>query len=94
MATLNAAADFESRALRTRMTHDVALLSYSPGTVDTPMQVEARSQKADEFPAVTMFKGFHDQGQLVPVEQPAADIVAFLNSDRPPKVAERRLGDA
>ncbi len=93
MATLNAAADFESRALHARMTHDVALLSYSPGTVDTPMQVEARSQKAAEFPAVTMFKGFHDQGALVPVERPAAEIAAFLLSDHPPKVAERRLGD-
>ncbi len=94
MATFNAAADFESRVMQARMTHDVALLSYSPGTVSTPMQVEARSQSADEFPAVTMFKGFHDKGQLVPVEQPAAEIVAFLQSDHPPKAAERRLGDA
>ncbi len=93
MTTLNAATDFDSRALHARMTHNVAVLSYSPGTVDTPMQVEARSQKPDEFPAVTMFKGFHDQGKLVPVEQPAAEIAAFLESSNPPKVAERRLGD-
>ncbi|MGH7669498.1 MAG: SDR family NAD(P)-dependent oxidoreductase [Gemmatimonadaceae bacterium] len=93
MASLNAAADFDSRALRAHMTHDVAVLSYSPGTVDTPMQVEARSQKPEEFPAVTMFKGFHEQGQLVPVERPAAEIVTFLESDKAAKAAERRLGD-
>lgn len=93
MTTLNAATDFDSRALHARMTHNAALLSYSPGTVDTPMQVEARTQAPDKFPAVSMFKGFHDQGQLVPVEKPAAEIVAFLNSTNPPRVAERRLGD-
>jgi benzil reductase ((S)-benzoin forming) len=93
MATLNAAADFESRALHARMTHDVGVLSYSPGTVDTPMQVEARSQKADVFPAVTMFQGFHDKGALVAPEAPAEEIIQFLESDHPPKVAERRLGE-
>lgn len=93
MTTLSAAADFESKAMRERTPGNVALLSYSPGTVDTPMQVEARSPSADQFPAVTMFKGFYDQGQLVSVDQPARDIVAFLESEHPPKVAERRLGE-
>jgi benzil reductase ((S)-benzoin forming) len=94
MATLNAAADFESAALRARMTGDAAVLSYSPGTVDTPMQVEARSKSADVFPAATMFKGFHDSGALVAPDRPAADMVAFLESEHPPRAAERRLGEA
>ena len=92
MATLNAAADFESRALHARMTHDVGVLSYSPGTVDTPMQVEARSQSAELFPAVTMFQGFHDKGALVAPQAPAEEIIQFLESDHPPVIAERRLG--
>lgn len=94
MATLNAAADFESAALRARMTGDAAVLSYSPGTVDTPMQVEARSKSADVFPAATMFKGFHESGALVAPDRPAADMVAFLESEHPPRAAERRLGEA
>ena len=93
MATLNAAADFESPALRARMATDVAVLSYSPGTVDTAMQVEARSKSAHDFPAVTLFQGYHDQGALVAPERPAAEIAHFLASDHPPRSAERRLGD-
>ncbi len=93
MATLNAAADFESRPMRSKMSADAAVVSYSPGTVDTPMQVTARSQPADVFPAVTMFKGFHDQGMLAPAERPALEIVEFLESAHPPRVAERRIGE-
>jgi len=94
LATFAAAADFGSEPLRRRMTSDVAVLSYSPGTVDTPMQVQARSASADTFPAAPMFKGFHENGQLVPAEAPAEEIVEFLESDDPPRVAERRLGDS
>ncbi len=92
MTTLSAAADFESRAMRARTANDVALLSYSPGTVDTPMQVVARGPSPDEFPAVPMFKAFHDKGELVPPEAPAREIAEFLESANPPKVAEHRLG--
>lgn len=93
MTTLSAATEFDAKGLRERAPADTALLSYSPGTVDTPMQVEARSPSADQFPAVTMFKGFYDQGQLVSPDQPARDIVAFLESEKAPRVAERRLGE-
>ncbi|HVZ78337.1 MAG TPA: SDR family NAD(P)-dependent oxidoreductase [Gemmatimonadaceae bacterium] len=93
MASMNAAADFASEPLRSRMTTDAAVLSYSPGTVDTPMQVVARSQSAAQFPAVVMFQGFHDRGALVPAEQPAGEIADFLDSSGVPAFAERRLGE-
>ena len=50
--------------------------------------------KPDVFPAAAMFRGFHDNGQLVPPEVPAEEIVAFLESQAPPRVAERRRGES
>jgi benzil reductase ((S)-benzoin forming) len=94
LATLAAAADLDSEPLRSRATADAALLSYSPGTVDTPMQVETRSAPADVFPSAAMFRGLHENGQLVSPEEPAAEMVAFLESERAPRVGERRLGDS
>lgn len=94
LATLAAAADFDSEPLRGRMTSDCGVLSYSPGTVDTPMQVKTRSASPDVFPAAPMFRGFHESGQLVAPEVPAAEIVAFLESKEPPRASERRRGDS
>lgn len=71
---------------------DVAILSYAPGTVDTPMQATARSHTADVFPSADMFKSFAKQGVLVPPTAPAADIVRFLESAHQPRFAEERLG--
>ncbi len=91
MATLSAAADFDSDPLGARMTPDAALLIYEPGTVDTEMQVTVRSESADVFPSASMFRGFHEKGMLVTPERPAEEIVAFLESEHPPRVEERRL---
>lgn len=71
---------------------DASIMSYEPGVVDTEMQVYARSRDPVEFPWVGMFQSFHRQGRLVPSEAPAAELVAFLESDRLPFFAERRLG--
>jgi hypothetical protein len=38
-----------------------------------------------------MFLDFAARGVAVPAERPARDIVAFLESDRQPPFAERRL---
>jgi len=93
MATLNAATDFGSEPLKGHMTPDVAVLSYEPGTVDTGMQVDARSVSADVFPSAPMFQRFHQEGMLVPPERPAGEMVAFLESEDPPRMEERRLGE-
>jgi NAD(P)-dependent dehydrogenase (short-subunit alcohol dehydrogenase family) len=72
---------------------DATVLSYSPGTVDTPMQEEARTTSEDVLPAVDMFKRFHDEGHLVPPEAPAKEIADYLESDPEEPFAERRPGE-
>jgi benzil reductase ((S)-benzoin forming) len=94
MASMAAAADFQSAPLNTRMTRNVGVLSYAPGTVDTPMQVAARSEAPADFPAQAWFQGVHDKGELIPAERPAAEIADFLDSARPLAFAERRIGEA
>lgn len=67
---------------------DIALLSYQPGIVDTPMQVNARAPR----PHNRMFVDFHREGRLVRPGAPAREIVEFLASDPPDTFAERRFG--
>lgn len=60
---------------------DLAILSYGPGTVDTEMQLAARSASPDEFPSAPMFRQSHAEGRLAAPELPAADIANFLEAD-------------
>ncbi len=69
---------------------NVAILSYAPGVVDTPMQVTAR---APNRPWNSMFVDFHEKGMLQPPRAPAIEVVSFLDSDRCEPFAERRLGE-
>ena len=69
---------------------NIAVSSYSPGVVDTEMQVRARSHNK---PWSQMFVEFHEKGMLVPPEAPGREIVTFLESDRGEAFVERRLGD-
>ena len=71
---------------------DAAVLSYEPGVVDTEMQTGARSHSPKDFPWVGMFVDFKRQGMLVRASVPAADIVRFLESEKPPRFSEERLG--
>lgn len=71
---------------------NTAILSYQPGIVDTPMQTAARSTDPAEFPWSQMFRDFHARGLLVDPSVPAAEIVAFLETDVAPRFSERRLG--
>ncbi len=71
---------------------DVAILSFEPGTVDTPMQGAARASSRDTLPSVEMFTRFAAEGRLVPPTAPASEIVAFLESDDEPILTERRFG--
>ena len=70
---------------------DVAILSYQPGTVDTPMQAAARSTDPAEFPWGQLFRDFHARGMLVDPAVPAREIVDFLESGPQPRLTERRL---
>jgi benzil reductase ((S)-benzoin forming) len=86
------AAELDATAGKSAAVPDTALLSFQPGIVDTPMQTAARSLDPAAFPSAQMFRDFHARGLLVPPDAPAAEIVAFLESDSPPRHAERRLG--
>ena len=67
---------------------DLAILSYGPGTVDTEMQLAARSAPFEEFPSAPMFRRFHAEGRLAAPELPAADIGNFLEADSAERFAE------
>jgi benzil reductase ((S)-benzoin forming) len=53
-------------------------ITLRPGVIDTPMQRYARSQPPSRLPAVAMFRGFHDSGQLVAPDVVARKVVARL----------------
>ncbi|HZT78129.1 MAG TPA: SDR family NAD(P)-dependent oxidoreductase [Vicinamibacterales bacterium] len=86
------AAELDSPARQAPGPADIAILSYQPGTVDTPMQTTARSLDPAAFPWSQPFHDFHARGLLVDPSVPAAEIVAFVESDSAPRLTERRLG--
>lgn len=92
MAGMVLAAEWASPAPHATVRNDAAILCYEPGIVDTPMQTAARSHREEQFPWVSLFHGFAEQGRLVQPAMPAADIVAFLESDDQPAFTESRLG--
>jgi hypothetical protein len=49
-----------------------------PGIIDTAMQAFARTQSRTTLPSVDLFKGFHENGQLVPPDVVARKIVDRL----------------
>ena len=56
-----------------------SVVSYQPGVVETPMQVQARGRSIEEFPWVGIFKDFEARGIAVPPEKPATQIADFLD---------------
>jgi len=72
---------------------NAAVLSYQPGVVDTPMQVEARSGTAEEAPWNQLFKDFAEQGMLQPPTAVIGAIVDFLASETSPAFVEKRFGE-
>ena len=69
-----------------------SILSYEPGTVDTPMQAHARAKTRDVLPSVELFAGFAAAGKLIPSGAPAREIADFLDSDSRTRFLERRYG--
>lgn len=70
---------------------DIRILSYEPGTVDTPMQLNARTSARDVLPSIDLFLGFAARGVLVSPEEPASEIADFLESGPGDVFQERRL---
>jgi hypothetical protein len=94
MSGMIAAAETAAPDRLTRGPANLAILSYEPGTVDTPMQEETRGTDAAVYPWVGMFKRLHADGLLVPPAGPAAEIADFLDGDGHARFSERRFGRA
>ena len=94
MAGMVLAAEIEEARTSRDETRNISVLSYEPGTVDTPMQENARTSSRETLPSLDLFKRFAAEGTLIPPTAPAADIVAFLESDGEPLFSERRYGTA
>lgn len=75
-----------------RFTGGLSVLSYEPGTVDTPMQALARRQPTAVLPSVDLFVRFAAERQLVSPEAPAREIADFVERDGTPPFVEARLG--
>jgi len=69
---------------------DVAILSFEPGTVDTPMQAAARSSARETLPSVDLFVRLAAERRLLAPEEPARDIADFLESETATGFSERR----
>ncbi len=89
LASMTFAAEMTSPERAGGARADVAVLSYEPGIVDTPMQESARRPGR---PWNRMFVEFHEQGRLASPDAPAAEILEFLGSDFIEPFAERRYG--
>jgi NAD(P)-dependent dehydrogenase (short-subunit alcohol dehydrogenase family) len=69
---------------------DTAILSFEPGTVDTPMQVSARSSARETLPSVDLFLDLAANARLVAPAEPAREIVEFLESGTATSFVEKR----
>jgi NAD(P)-dependent dehydrogenase (short-subunit alcohol dehydrogenase family) len=88
LASMTFAAELASAERPGGARHDVRILSYAPGVVDTPMQQAAR---APDRAWNGLFVDFHAQGKLVPATAPAGEIVDFLAADGGEAFVERRF---
>jgi benzil reductase ((S)-benzoin forming) len=70
---------------------DATVLSYEPGVVKTAMQEAVRTASAETVPIVQVFKDLSAHGQLRPADQPAAEIVSYVEADGHPRFSEQRF---
>lgn len=91
MAAMVLAAEWESSVPHAPRRKNIAVRSYEPGVVETDMQKLARSLPPETFPWGGLFQDFVRQGVVVPAGEPAAEIVAFLESDGQLGFSEGRL---
>ena len=70
---------------------DATVWSYEPGVVETPMQEAVRTARADTVPIVQVFQSLAAEGRLRPADDPAKEIVAYLEADGHPRFSEQRF---
>lgn len=71
---------------------NTAVLSYSPGGVDTEMQQSLRGEQSADFTSVDVFRAMHEEGQLAPAEAVIGPIMAFLENDTISGFHQERFG--
>jgi benzil reductase ((S)-benzoin forming) len=89
---MNLAAELDADAPRGSAARDATILSYEPGTVDTPMQTAVRESPVEVLPIVGFFQQLAAEGHLVAPAVPAAEIADYLEADGHPRWMERRYG--
>ena len=70
----------------------LAVVNYSPGVTNTPMQDEVRSFGKEIFPGVERFVQLKESGKLKDPTIPMADVVALLERDDLPPYSEVNHG--
>ncbi len=68
----------------------LAIVSYSPGVLDTPMQRVVREAPAENFPDRQRFVELHEGGSLIHPKLPAERICALLEGEKLPPFSELR----
>lgn len=89
MAGMVAGAEAESRLASPA---DLAVVSFSPGVVDTEMQASVRAQRLEDFPDVGRFVDLKARGLLRSSAEPAREIALLLERDDLPVFSECRGG--
>ncbi len=59
---------------------EIRVYSIAPGLVDTQMQVEIRSANKEDFKYASVFKGYHDNGELNDPNTVAEKYIKILNN--------------
>ena len=59
---------------------DQYFVSYAPGVLDTPMQSQLRQVDQSDFPPLERFIKLHEDGALLPPDQPANDIYRLIQA--------------
>lgn len=72
---------------------DACWLRYEPGLVATEMQDAIERAPAGSFLSADAFRQWREEGRMRPPEDPAREIVAFLEGDGWPRHAARRFGE-
>jgi benzil reductase ((S)-benzoin forming) len=89
-----AALEMASRVLAEEMEgqgRDVRVISYSPGPLDTAMQVELRKKKIEDFPDVERFIKLHEEGKLVSPKIAASDMMEQIDRQDLPYFLDYKL---
>ena len=61
--------------------YPVEIVSIAPGIIDTGMQETIRASGADEFPLLSQFIDYKEQGLLSSAEQTAQKLIAFMENE-------------